>query len=75
MVGKDCVAIASDLRLGNQALLVAANFEKVRSNEIEIEAGRGWAGDAGGRGGRNIFSFFGRGLGGESIWSRHKSKK
>jgi hypothetical protein len=29
MVGKDCVAIASDLRLGNQALLVAANFEKV----------------------------------------------
>lgn len=31
MVGKDCVAIASDLRLGNQALLVASNFEKVRS--------------------------------------------
>lgn len=30
MVGKDCVAIASDLRLGNQALLVAANFSKVR---------------------------------------------
>ncbi|KAI0314178.1 20S proteasome subunit beta 3 [Amylostereum chailletii] len=29
MVGKDCVAIASDLRLGNQALLVATNFEKV----------------------------------------------
>lgn len=29
MVGKDCVAIASDLRLGNQALLVASNFEKV----------------------------------------------
>ncbi|CED82582.1 20s proteasome subunit beta 3 [Phaffia rhodozyma] len=29
MVGKDCVAIASDLRLGNQAMLVAMNFEKV----------------------------------------------
>lgn len=29
MVGKDCVAIASDLRLGNQALTVATNFEKV----------------------------------------------
>ena len=30
MVGKNCVAIASDLRLGNQALTVATNFEKVR---------------------------------------------
>jgi len=29
MVGKDCVAIASDLRLGNQALTVATNFEKI----------------------------------------------
>jgi len=29
MVGKNCVAIASDLRLGNQALTVATNFEKV----------------------------------------------
>jgi len=29
MVGKDCVAIACDLRLGNQALTVATNFEKV----------------------------------------------
>jgi len=29
MIGKDCVAIASDLRLGNQALTVATNFEKV----------------------------------------------
>ncbi|GAA6025182.1 hypothetical protein JCM11491_001789 [Sporobolomyces phaffii] len=29
MVGKDCVAIACDLRLGNQALTVACNFEKV----------------------------------------------
>ena len=29
MVGKDCVAIASDLRLGNQALTIATNFEKV----------------------------------------------
>ncbi|CAH7675963.1 20S proteasome subunit [Phakopsora pachyrhizi] len=31
MVGKDCVAIACDLRLGNQALTVACNFEKVFS--------------------------------------------
>ena len=29
MAGKDCVAIASDLRLGNQALTVATNFEKI----------------------------------------------
>lgn len=30
MVGKGCVAIACDLRLGNQALTVACNFEKAR---------------------------------------------
>ena len=30
MVGKNCAAIASDLRLGNQALTIATNFEKVR---------------------------------------------
>ena len=30
MAGKNCVAIASDLRLGNQALTIATNFEKVR---------------------------------------------
>ncbi|KDE04136.1 proteasome subunit beta type-3 [Microbotryum lychnidis-dioicae p1A1 Lamole] len=29
MVGKDCVAIACDLRLGNQALTIACNHEKV----------------------------------------------
>jgi len=29
MVGKNCVAIASDLRLGNQALTVATTFEKI----------------------------------------------
>lgn len=29
MIGKDCVAIASDLRLGNQAVLTAMNFDKV----------------------------------------------
>lgn len=29
MVGKDCVAIAGDLRLGQQATGVAMNFEKV----------------------------------------------
>ncbi len=30
MVGKDCVAIACDLRLGNQALGISSKFEKVR---------------------------------------------
>ena len=30
MVGKNCAAIASDLRLGNQAITIATNFEKVR---------------------------------------------
>lgn len=29
MVGKDCVAIASDLRLGNQSLGLSNKFEKV----------------------------------------------
>ncbi|KZT70596.1 N-terminal nucleophile aminohydrolase [Daedalea quercina L-15889] len=29
MVGKDCVAIACDLRLGNQALGISSNFEKI----------------------------------------------
>lgn len=29
MIGKDCVAIASDLRLGNQQVGIAANFDKV----------------------------------------------
>lgn len=29
MIGKNCVAIATDLRLGNQAVGVAMNFEKV----------------------------------------------
>nr|GAT57472.1 predicted protein [Mycena chlorophos] len=29
MVGKECVAIASDLRLGNQALGVSSNFQKI----------------------------------------------
>ncbi|RLV92912.1 Proteasome subunit beta type-3 [Spathaspora sp. JA1] len=31
MVGKDCIAIASDLRLGNQSLGVSNNFEKIFS--------------------------------------------
>lgn len=31
MVGRNCVAIASDLRLGNQALTVAMNFKKIFS--------------------------------------------
>jgi len=30
MAGKNCVAIASDLRMGNQALTISTNFEKVR---------------------------------------------
>ena len=29
MVGKDCVAIASDLRLGSGAVGLASNFDKV----------------------------------------------
>ncbi|KAI0764936.1 N-terminal nucleophile aminohydrolase [Fomes fomentarius] len=29
MVGKDCVAIASDLRLGNQSLGISSNFQKI----------------------------------------------
>ena len=31
MVGKDCVAIASDLRLGNNALAISSNFQRVCS--------------------------------------------
>ena len=30
MVGKDCVAIASDMRLGVQSLGISSNFQKVR---------------------------------------------
>jgi 20S proteasome alpha/beta subunit len=33
MIGKDCVAIASDLRLGSQAVGLASNFEKVSSGK------------------------------------------
>lgn len=29
MIGKDCVAIACDMRLGQQSIGVAYNFEKV----------------------------------------------
>jgi len=29
MVGKECVAIASDLRLGNQALSISSDFQKI----------------------------------------------
>ncbi|MBW0474766.1 hypothetical protein O181_014481 [Austropuccinia psidii MF-1] len=39
MVGKGCVAIACDLRLGNQALTVACNFEKVFSVTDKIMIG------------------------------------
>ena len=31
MVGKDCVAIASDTRLGNQSLGISPNFQRVES--------------------------------------------
>lgn len=34
MIGKDCVAIASDLRLGNGAVGVAHNFDKVSSDTL-----------------------------------------
>jgi hypothetical protein len=37
MVGKDCVAIASDLRLGNQALGVASNFQKVNRRVRSVQ--------------------------------------
>ena len=36
MVGKDCVAIASDLRLGAGAMTVAMNFEKVSSSLLSL---------------------------------------
>ena len=39
MVGKNCVAIASDLRLGNQALTVATNFEKVSGPLTQLYTG------------------------------------
>ena len=35
MVGKDCVAIASDLRLGNQALGISSNFQKVTADPLD----------------------------------------
>lgn len=34
MVGKRCVAIASDLRLGNQALGISSNFQKVSTHLV-----------------------------------------
>lgn len=43
MVGKDCVAIASDLRLGNQALGISSNFQKV-CNKRNIRIGGGLKG-------------------------------
>ena len=36
MVGKECVAIASDLRLGNQALGISSNFQRVRPTLLHI---------------------------------------
>jgi 20S proteasome subunit beta 3 len=37
MIGKDCVAIASDLRLGQQSVGVAMNFEKVSLAELRAD--------------------------------------
>jgi hypothetical protein len=34
MVGKDCVAIASDLRLGTESLGIASNFQRVRCQSL-----------------------------------------
>lgn len=38
MVGKDCVAIASDLRLGNGAMGISNNFQKVCIINIYVSA-------------------------------------
>lgn len=37
MMGKECVAIASDLRLGNQAVGISRDHEKVRSLRASFE--------------------------------------
>lgn len=37
MIGKDCVAIASDLRLGQQSVGVAMNFEKVSLAKLRAD--------------------------------------
>ena len=39
MIGKNCVAIASDLRLGQQSIGVAHNFEKVGDEREELSVG------------------------------------
>lgn len=39
MVGKDCVAIACDLRLGLQALTVSNNFPKIFSYGSQVHLG------------------------------------
>lgn len=36
MTGKDCVAIASDLRLGNGAVGLTADFEKVSERASDL---------------------------------------
>lgn len=40
MIGKDCVAIATDLRLGNQSVGIAMNFEKVSSVQLRADEWR-----------------------------------
>lgn len=37
MVGKDCVAIASDLRLGSQSLGISSNFQKVNISCVRVQ--------------------------------------
>ena len=39
MVGKDCVAIGSDLRLGVQAQTVSTNFQKIFSMNDRLYVG------------------------------------
>ncbi|KAJ2932792.1 hypothetical protein H1R20_g4302, partial [Candolleomyces eurysporus] len=39
MLGKDCVAIAADMRLGNQALGISSNFQRVFSVTDRIYVG------------------------------------
>ena len=40
MVGKDCVAIASDLRLGSQAQGISSNFQRVCVRCIANQLGK-----------------------------------
>jgi hypothetical protein len=65
MVGKDCVAIASDLRLGQQSVSLAHKFEKVRV--LRRRRRRGGTGDRGCVGAREDWKKDG-GMARASIW-------